>query len=585
MKRITLLSVLTVFAFSAFAGKNAQRTSFVHDTPGTPFHRVAQPHRTNTVNTFFSEDFSGGVPAGWQLVDNAGNGINWKLTTSGIYNAASYGTIGRLNTTGTTAANGYMVYDSDSASQSVGGEDADMITNVIDCSGHSIVHLTFNQFLYHFYETAKVFVSNDGTSWTEVLDASAGLNTNAYTSNADAIDLDITSLAANQATVWVKFNFTGDYDYWWMIDDVTMYEPVIAFDASLSGIVSPASNCSGLSNAETVTVNIDNIGNSDMNGFDISYVVDGGSPVTENSTTTVVAGGSTIYAFSIPANFSNPGSHTLMIYVTTFGDVDPSNDTISSFVYNGTRMIDANNDFSAGFEDSEDRTGWVIEDVNADNNTWSISDVLPRTGLNCASYTSASATQFANEWLFMPCVDLNDSTTYNLDYFYRVFNSATDAYLEVVLCSAPSSSALVAPIQLPLLASSISYLAGNNQFTCPSNGTFYIGFHVLSGNKIGSLRLDDINLSVYTNTTGVSAIEEQSLSVFPNPAHDQLTIQGGKGSNYLVTISNLMGQEVAQKSFANLSSERIDISGLAAGVYVIRVANDQYTTSRKIVVE
>lgn len=584
-KSVLLTACLLSLVMSVFAGKTARQNHFLIDQSGQPFGKPSAPATFTIGNIIYTEDFSNGIPSGWQLIDNAGNGVNWKLTTTGIYNAAQYPQlISRLSQNGTTAANGYMLYDSDSSGQTVQGEDADMITGSIDCSNHATVRLSFQQFLYHFYESATVSVSNDGTSWTQVFDASASLATNAYTTNPDEVDIDITSLAGNQATVYIKFNFTGDYDYWWMIDDITLYEPVNYTDASLTSILSPASSCAGLGSTETISVFLKNAGTTAITSVDLSYTIDGGAAISESSTFNLPAGDSLSYLFSTPGDFSAPGSHTLTIFVSTPGDTNQLNDTIVSFVFNGSRLIDGANDYSTGFESNEDLTGWLSEDFNNDANTWNNNTLLPRTGDFCATYTSASSTQFANDWLFSPCIELNDSTVYQLDHYYRTFNSATDAYLEIALCTAQNSSALAAPIQLPLLVTNINYLNATNQFTAPSNGTYYIGFHVLSGTKIASLRLDDISISVSTGV-GMDQPEESYISIYPNPAGSTLTISGGKGSNYSVALFNLLGDQVYNDTVDNLRQTSLDVSILAPGVYMLALTNDKYRTFRKIVIE
>jgi hypothetical protein len=49
--------------------------------------------------------------------------------------------------------------------------------------------------------------------------------------NPEVVTVNISSFAANQATVYLKFNYIGDYDYWWAIDDIKLFEPP-AYDVS-----------------------------------------------------------------------------------------------------------------------------------------------------------------------------------------------------------------------------------------------------------------------------------------------------------------------------------------------------------------
>ncbi len=78
-------------------------------------------------------------------------------------------------------------------------------------------------------------------------------------------------------------------------------------------------------------------------------------------------------------------------------------------------------------------------------------------------------------------------------------------------------------------------------------------------------------------------VEREVLSLFPNPVHDELTIEGAEGSE--VKIFNLLGQEV--NSFGNLrmikEKETINISTLPNGVYMVQMVaslNGLRTTRR-----
>src|SRR5689334_3599725 len=91
---------------------------------------------------FYSEDFASGLPGTWQNVDNNSVAhVLWRYTTTGAKNSFPNFS-NALSTVGTSAANGYMIFDSDSAGGG-GGEDASIISPAIDCSARTNVHLTF----------------------------------------------------------------------------------------------------------------------------------------------------------------------------------------------------------------------------------------------------------------------------------------------------------------------------------------------------------------------------------------------------------------------------------------------------------
>lgn len=182
----------------------------------------------NTIySVILSEDFDGGLPATWSLVDYTFGG-NW------TFNHSNNG----LNST--TSANGYMNFDSEAYGDDFLPEDADLVMPTLDCSNHTNVTLSFEQhFMQFFSSTTSVKVSNDGVNYTSF---PVGNNVNVpqffgQTINPELINIDISSIADGQPTVFIRFNYTGNYDVYWRIDDVAVtgdYSTAIETDLSES---------------------------------------------------------------------------------------------------------------------------------------------------------------------------------------------------------------------------------------------------------------------------------------------------------------------------------------------------------------
>lgn len=102
---------------------------------------------------------------------------------------------------------------------------------------------------------------------------------------------------------------------------------------------------------------------------------------------------------------------------------------------------------------------------------------------------------------------------------------------------------------------------------------------VLSSNKI-SANTDTLVFNGTAWTTGLNDVRKQTLSFYPNPVKDQMTIQFQTKGMVQVEIFNILGARV--KSFTHDSSKpTISLSSLENGMYFISVRDQHnlYTRS------
>lgn len=76
--------------------------------------------------------------------------------------------------------------------------------------------------------------------------------------------------------------------------------------------------------------------------------------------------------------------------------------------------------------------------------------------------------------------------------------------------------------------------------------------------------------------TGVKEVSSDHISIFPNPASDELYITGL--NNFKYTISDYSGRVLSEGQ----SSEKINISDLESGVYILRIEQGEYIKLSKI---
>jgi len=101
----------------------------------------------------------------------------------------------------------------------------------------------------------------------------------------------------------------------------------------------------------------------------------------------------------------------------------------------------------------------------------------------------------------------------------------------------------------------------------------------------GTIKLHDFKIG--TVTTGVNeALIGSSLSIYPNPAKDALTVSFDANSGANVTLSDIAGMPVFS-TIANIGSNKINVntSNLPSGMYILNVATENGKVARKVTIE
>jgi len=185
-------------------------------------------------DTIWYESFANGIPAGWQVYDSTGNNFNWIYSLDGPTGAYT-GTWPNPEPVlqSTTSSDGFLMLPSDYYNTQPSGI---IVTDVVtmsstitsapvNCSGYQGVILTFQQkFRYCCSESAAVFkvlVSSNGSTWT-AYDVRHSISANLFSPDPDTVKINISTIAGNQPTVYIKFYQAGISHYYWMIDDVAL---------------------------------------------------------------------------------------------------------------------------------------------------------------------------------------------------------------------------------------------------------------------------------------------------------------------------------------------------------------------------
>lgn len=103
------------------------------------------------------------------------------------------------------------------------GQSASQLANLttaepIDFSEHEDLLLEFENYFRRFMETHRVGVSIDGQNWEYITINEVPVNTSS--ANPEITRVDISDLAGGQPEVWLRFQYQGQWDWFWCIDNV-----------------------------------------------------------------------------------------------------------------------------------------------------------------------------------------------------------------------------------------------------------------------------------------------------------------------------------------------------------------------------
>jgi hypothetical protein len=347
--------------------------------------------------TFISEDFSTfidsvapPVASGWKNIDSSAAQLG---QTYRFNNPGGFGGPRVLNAPITDPA---AIIDSDAYGSGF-TQDAYLQSPNFDASTATTIILEFDHYHNALSNTADVEVF-DGTSWNIV--ASFGA---ASTADPAHETINISSLVTGVANAQVRFHYSASYAWYWIIDNISIYQPA-PDDLKALSVDSLVNGC-GLSSTQTLALRFTNVGSTPVNNIPVQYSVNGGTYVTETYADTVFPGDTAIHSFTTKANMSVVGNYTISANTNLRGDVNKVNDTTTGIAIH--KPLINTFPYSENFETNNG--GWIS---GGTNNSWALG--LPAgTVINSASSglfawaTNLTGLYNANELSYVdaPCFD------------------------------------------------------------------------------------------------------------------------------------------------------------------------------------
>ena len=580
-------------------GKQIKKNNSIIQATGA----ISQETSSNRA-VIWTNDLS--VPADWTISNSSGNADNWVIGTG-----VPAGTFPIAGIASTSAANGFALFDSDLLCS--GNQNAHLTTaQSIDCSGHPGVILKFEENYRNYFDSTFVEVSTNGTSWTK-FQVNSNFATNQSSTNPQVVSLNITSVAGNQATVWIRFTFysttaafgtNGGCAYAWMVDDISL-EDAPDFDLQIGNTFS----------TEYSRVPLEQVQPFSFSGYVSNQ---GGASQSDAALKATVS--APLFSDTSAVVTLNPGQSDSLFIVNTFtpNAIGPLNVTITA----KSGQIDANpGDNSKTFtvnvtdsiygRDNGIYTGNGLYNglTGTDGNAYVIGNLFEiqtdafATSVSFAMQGTTDAGTIASVKIYdfsgTDPVEIGSSADYAIQASQINTTGSAAApnlnpkFVTIKLTSpvqlTSATKFYVAAVSyvggLPLvLASGTDFEDGLGAFLYDTDAAIPEWF-LLGGTPM-------VRLNVH-NTVGVGELEAQNITLVqnqPNPFNTQTTIQYTltKASNVNFTVTDLAGRVVRVIENQNLSAGNHNIvlnaADFAAGAYNYTLTSNGKSVTKKMFV-
>jgi len=323
---------------------------------------IAQNKNQKTDKLFWKEDFSlGKLPEGWTNKALNDSSSLWECTDQPF--PGSYGRDQQAPPVASKSKGFHMQYAVGARVENAYRKwekagiwpDSYFQTSAIDCSKKSSVVLKFQQyFMWNDWVKLRkdagllICVSSNGTDWKEY-DVRNGIGSEADCPNPMNMELNITSVAAFQPKVYLRFQWRGIYAWYWMVDDLELSE-ALDQDVSVSSLVSHPVAGNVFTKNDVFKFNVVNLSSKPINKpFDCYLNIDNRQPlkVTMSLSDKNPLGiiDTVVVAFP-PADLTDFGIHKIRFYTVLPEDNRKTNDTLSMELYSKAYEIGAITGFS-----------------------------------------------------------------------------------------------------------------------------------------------------------------------------------------------------------------------------------------------
>jgi hypothetical protein len=242
MKKSYFLFLICIsFSFFSNAQSNVPSAKLdLQPTQASLIHFSSSLKKAKTQKAFrdiiYYEDFDQtSVTNNWTIVDNSGNSAPWAWAAANQAPGGQFSS-GTPPINSTTQSNGFMqlradFYNTPTPSGGFNTMDTYFQSGPIDLRDtnnltRKAVEISWEQSLRYCcssFSQLVLEVSTNGINWT-AFDARGGIEGNVISPNGQLVRINVSSVLANQQTAYLRFRSSVNTHYYWMIDDLTIFE-------------------------------------------------------------------------------------------------------------------------------------------------------------------------------------------------------------------------------------------------------------------------------------------------------------------------------------------------------------------------
>ena len=371
--------------------------------------------------------------------------------------------------------------------------------------------------------------------------------------------LDLSN-AGQTYTIEVKSNLTGDE----FIPNNSFTKEVthlLLNDVGALEITAPETG-SGLGN-EVVTFTIKNFGADAQSNFEVQYAVNGGTPVVETFSGSLISEEIVSFSFTEVADFSELGTYEITVSTNLVNDEDPANNSATITVENVLCQPVEDCSFGDGF------TLFSIAEINNVSACEGYGDFtnlvanLDLGSTNSLTITTGYGDQNVKVW-----IDFNDDSNFTNDEvvvpnFVIAPGSGGGSYTETVDLVIPSDA-----------------LIGTHRMRAKSNWQEPVPDDACEDTQYGET--EDYTANIGTLGVNDNEISNSELIITSQENNNfEVTLNTNYEGKVYVAIYNMLGQQLGFKFAQNESGTykmNLNLSSAATGVYLVRVGGQNTTT-------